>query len=199
MDDHFLTALAKPEPHPGGGAASAHGACVGLALLKKIVHLELRRSRGFSPSSWQNLLEEVKQSSTSLLRLRDEDGKAYIRFARAKTFGKFSNEALEALRQAIECPVDVMELASKGLNLVGEAGKHCKVHLLSDLQVASHLLQAAINGAYWIAQANLGLMQETSLWTDYQNRLGQILASSRETFASVQAKLVMRTVREANG
>ena len=192
MDDYFLAALAKPEPHPGGGAAAAHGACVGLALLEKIVHLELNRSSAFSPSGWKNLLEEVKQSFNSLLRLREEDGKAYIRFARAKTFAKSSNEGLEALRQAIECPVDVMEVASKGLNLVGEAGKHCKVHLLSDLLVASHLLQAAISGAYWIAQANLGLMQETSLGTAYQNRLGQILAMSRETFESVQAKLVVR-------
>ena len=44
MHDSFLEALARPEPVPGGGAAAAHGACVGLALLEKIVLVELRRS-----------------------------------------------------------------------------------------------------------------------------------------------------------
>jgi len=163
MNDHFLGALVKPQPVPGGGAAAAHGACVGLALLEKIVHLELRRSRADSPCDWENLLNEVKQSSNSLLRLRDEDGKAYVRFARAKTFGKSSGEVLEALRQAIECPVEMMEMASKSLELIAQAGKHCMVHLLSDLLVASHLLHSAIYGAYWITQANLGLMKEISL------------------------------------
>jgi len=40
MHDSFLEALARPEPVPGGGAAAAHGACVGLALLEKIVLVE---------------------------------------------------------------------------------------------------------------------------------------------------------------
>jgi formiminotetrahydrofolate cyclodeaminase len=66
------------------------------------------------------------------------------------------------------------------------------VHLLSDLLVASHLLQSAIHGAYWITQANLGLMREISLRTDYQNKLGQILVVSRERFESAQAKMVVR-------
>jgi len=192
MDDHFIDALVRPEPVPGGGAAAAHGACVGLALLEKIVQIEVRRSRAPSPFGWENLLEEVRQSSNSLLRLRDEDGKAYIRFARAKTFGKNSDEVLETLRQAIECPVEMMEVASKSLNLIAQAGKHCKVHLLSDLLVAGQLLQAAINGAYWITQANLNLMKEISLRTDYQNKLVQILAVSRELFESMQAKMVAR-------
>jgi formiminotetrahydrofolate cyclodeaminase len=100
MSDSFLEALARPEPVPGGGAAAAHGACVGLALLEKIVLVELRRSDIPSESRWQNLLEEVRRSSTTLLRLRDEDGEAYVRFAQARMFGKGAEEILDLLKQA---------------------------------------------------------------------------------------------------
>lgn len=192
MGDLFLDALAKPEPVPGGGAAAAHGACVGLGLLEKIVAVELLRSHAPLDFRWEDLHQEVKQSSSSLLRLRDEDGKAYVRFARAKIFGKSRNEVLEALQQAIECPIEIMEEARKSLDLVAMAGKHCKVHLLSDLLVVGELLQAAIDATYWIAQANLSLMNESSLQRNYQSKVDQILAMSRESFEMVVSDILER-------
>jgi len=115
MHDSFLEALARPEPVPGGGAAAAHGACVGLALLEKIVLVELRRSDISSESRWQDLLEEVRRSSSTLLQLRDEDGEAYVRFAQARTFGKGAEEILDLLKQAVESPMAIMkEAKSRG-------------------------------------------------------------------------------------
>jgi formiminotetrahydrofolate cyclodeaminase len=192
MSDSFLEALARPEPVPGGGGAAAHGACVGLALLEKIVLVELRRSDIPSESRWQNLLEEVRRSSSTLLQLRDEDGEAYVRFAQAKTFGKSADEILEPLKQAIECPIKIMEEAHKGLRLVARAAKHCKGHLLADLLVVCELLQAAIHGTYGIAQANLGVMRDPALLSRYQNKLNQVQVESRELFRSVERDIVER-------
>jgi formiminotetrahydrofolate cyclodeaminase len=109
MHDSFLEALARPEPVPGGGAAAAHGACVGLALLEKIVLVELRRSEIPSESRWQDLLEEVRGSSSTLIQLRDEDGRAYLRFAKAKTVGNSDEDTLETLKAAIESPIQIMQ------------------------------------------------------------------------------------------
>ena len=131
MHDSFLEALAAPKPIPGGGAAAAHGACVGLALLEKIVLVELKRDQITSDYSWSDLLEEVKASSRALLQLRDEDGKAYMRFAKAKTFGKSDEDILEALKQAVESPMAIMKEAKSSLDLVARAGNHCKGHLRS--------------------------------------------------------------------
>ena len=192
MNDSFLEALAAPRPIPGGGAAAAHGARVGLALLEKIVLVELKRDQIPSDYSWSDLLEEVKSSSRTLLQLRDEDGRAYLRFAKAKTFDKNDEDTLEALKAAIESPIKIMEEAKIGLELVARAGKHCKGHLLSDLLVVCELLRAAIDGNHRIAQANLGVMGEPSLRSHYQNKLNQVQVESRELFRSVEGDILER-------
>ena len=192
MSDSFLQALAAPRPIPGGGAAAAHGACVGLALLEKIVLVELKRDQIASEYSWSDLLEEVKGLSRTLLQLRDEDGRAYVRFAKAKTFGKSDEETLEALKGAIESPIKIMEEAKKGLELVARAGKHCKGHLLSDLLVVCELLRAAIDGTHRIAQANLGVLGVPSLRSHYQNELNQIQKEGQDFFRSVEGDILVR-------
>lgn len=192
MVDSFIDALARPYPVPGGGAAAAHGACVGLALLEKIVQVELQRSRDSSEAEWRNLLQEVKKSSSTLLQLRDEDGRAYARFAQAKTFGKGETEVLEALQQAIECPTRIMAEANEAVNFVARAGVHCKGHLLSDLLVVCELLRATTSGAHRIAQANLSLMEASPKRNEYQDRLEQLLTGSRELYESAVSALVQR-------
>jgi formiminotetrahydrofolate cyclodeaminase len=192
MVDSFIEALAKPKPVPGGGAAAAHGACVGLALLEKIVQVELQRSLDSSEAEWRNLLQEVKKSSSTLLQLRDEDGRAYVRFAQAKTFGKGKTEVLEALQQAIECPIRIMQEANEAFNFVDKVGMHCKDHLLSDLLVVGELLEATIGGAHRIAQANLSLMETSPERNEYQHRLEQLLTASMELYQSVISALLQR-------
>jgi formiminotetrahydrofolate cyclodeaminase len=192
MVDSFIEALAKPKPVPGGGAAAAHGACVGLALLEKIVQVELERSLDSSETDWKNLLQEVQKSSSTLLQLRDEDGRAYVRFAQAKTFGKGKTEVLEALQQAIDCPIRIMQEAHEVFNFVDKVGMHCKVHLLSDLLVVGELLEATISGAHRIAQANLSLMEASPARNEYQHRLEQLLTASMELYESVISALLQR-------
>jgi formiminotetrahydrofolate cyclodeaminase len=192
MVDSFIEALVKPKPVPGGGAAAAHGAVLGLALLEKIVTVEFQRSSVPSEPDWKNLLREVKKASRTILHLRDEDGKAYIRFAQAKTFGKGKKEVLEALHQAIESPRRIMEESNVALNLVAKAGTHCKDHLISDLLVVCELLRAAIYGAHGIAQANVSLMEASLEKNEHQNRLKQFLTGSRELYESVVSELAQR-------
>jgi formiminotetrahydrofolate cyclodeaminase len=138
------------------------------------------------------LLEQVRRSSSTLLQLRDEDGESYVGFAQARTFGKSADEILEALKQAIECPIKIMEEAHEGLRLVARAAKHCKGHLLADLLVVYELLQAAIHGSYGIAQANLAVMRDPALHSRYQNTLNQVQGESRELFRSVERDIVER-------
>lgn len=194
MHDPFLDALSRPEPIPGGGAAAAYGACVGLALLEKIVRVEIRRRHIPSASRllWKDLLEEISNSSSGLLRLRDEDGRAYVGFAEARTTGREEEDVVAALKQAIECPIMIMTEAQKGLSFVSQAGKHCKAHLLSDLLVVCALLQAAIQGACRIAQANLGVMAESPVKDSFQNKLSQIHADARELFRLVEGTILER-------
>ena len=176
MNDPFLQALASPkQPIPGGGAASAHTALVGLALLEKIVRIEHQRLKKDSEEAlfWENLLAGVTFSNNVLRQLRDEDGKSYMRLVETKSSGKNEASVLEAVKQAIDCPVKIMETAHETLNLVLPTAENCKRHLLSDLQVVAELLGAASRGARRIARANLHFLNDPALTDEYEKKLTQ--------------------------
>jgi formiminotetrahydrofolate cyclodeaminase len=194
MDDTFLEALAKPEPVPGGGAAAAHGAVLGLALLEKIVRVEGQRQRDGTElrAQWGGLLEKVRTSAKVLLQLREEDGATYLRFSEARNSGKGEREVIAALEQAIECPMKIMEAAQLCLSSVSQVGRYCKNHLLSDLLVVCDLLQAANLGAYRIAQANLLVMADYSKKGEYQRRLSRLRDRSSEAFQQTEKGITSR-------
>ena len=190
----FLEALAKPEPVPGGGAAAAHGAAAGFALLEKIVRLELQRQPIASElqSLWETLLEHACGLAETVLRLRDEDGRAYMRFAEARASGKAAQDVIAALEQAVESPLKIMETAHDGLSCASQAGKHCRKHLLSDLLVVCELLGAATRGAYRIAQANLLLMADSSRKGEYQKLLSRLRDRWSDSFQQVERSILAR-------
>jgi formiminotetrahydrofolate cyclodeaminase len=161
METSFLKTLAQARPDPGGGAAAAHGAALGMALLSKVVRLERQRQgpTGQPGFPWHDLLAQVRQVSTTLLRLQEEDVRAYFRLTRARTAGD-PEELAAALEEAVACPLRIMQQAQEGLALIAQGGVPCKLHLVSDLLVACELLGAAFRGAHHIARANLALMPQ---------------------------------------
>ena len=194
MDDSFLTALAKPEPIPGGGAAAAHGALVGFALLEKIARVELQRQE-LTPETklmWHQLLDQVCSSATTIKTLRVEDGRAYMRFAVARSSGGKENETIAALEEATKSPINIMGATHGSLNGVTLVGRHCKAHLLSDLLVVCELFQAAIQGGYHIAQANLLSMDDSSRKGEYQKKLSRLRERCRESMEQVKNSILAR-------
>ena len=191
MHDSFIAALSNPnQPVPGGGAAAAYAGSVGLALLEKIVRLEMRRyPDGSEPWLWGDLLNQVSALSENLHRLRDEDGKSYLFFAETKASGKTEEEIAAALKQAIECPMKILEQVNKALSCVSVAAEQCKNHLLSDLQVVCELLGAAGRGAYHISMANLRPMTDPVSKADYQSRLNKLHARSCELIKRAEASI----------
>ncbi len=195
MNEPFLVALANPEPSPGGGAAAGFSACVGIALLKKIIHLELLRSRTSREltSLWKGFLQKANDMEKALEHLIEEDGKAYIEFIEAridcgrKEFG-------EALERAVECPVNIMKESSEGMGLISEVGQRCGRHLISDLLVSGESFLAAVKGAYHIAWANICLLPGNSSQTPAISvgEIGLLEQSCQEKYEKVQEQLRAR-------
>ena len=128
----------------------------------------------------------------TLIRLRDEDGRAYMRFAEARTSGGREKDIVAALGQAIESPLKIMEAAHEGLGCLSQVGKRCKGHLLSDLLVVCELLRAATHGAYRIAQANLLDMADSSRKGDYQRMLSRLRDRCRDSLQQVERSILVR-------
>jgi formiminotetrahydrofolate cyclodeaminase len=193
MDSAFLKALAKGRPDPGGGAAAAHGAALGLALLEKVVQLELRRRTpaGEPGFSWGDLLARVRVVAAALLRLQTEDVQAYAQLSRARTHGG-PDKLAGALEAAISCPLRIMQQAQEGLVLLAQVGAGCALHLVADLQVACELLGGAFRGAHHIARANLPLMRQDSRRAVWTEDLSHTLTALEAEWQQVQAGLLGR-------
>ncbi len=159
MKDDFIESLASPaQPIPGGGAAAAHVACVGAALLEKIAGVELNRAGAAdSPRKtyWSSLVLQVSHRRSLLGRLRDRDGDVYLQWAAQRAADPSSPSARKLLLEAVNCPLEIMEAAAELLNMLPPAMEHCRKHLLSDLLAVRELLEGAIRGAAHIVCANL--------------------------------------------
>ena len=193
MDAAFLKALAQARPDPGGGAAAAHGAALGLALLSKVVQLEHRRQgpAGAHVLPWSDLLARVRLVAAALLRLQEEDVQAYFQLTRARTKGD-PIEVAAALEAAVGCPLRIMQQAQEGLGLLAQGGAGCALHLVADLQVACELLGGAFRGAHHIARANLPLMPQDSRRDVWDEDLYHTLSALEAEFQQVRAGLLGR-------
>jgi formiminotetrahydrofolate cyclodeaminase len=193
MDSAFLQALSQARPDPGGGAAAAHGAALGLALLEKVVRLEhQRQAPNKTPGlNWDDLLARVRVVAATLRRLQDEDVKAYARLARALAQDA-PDELAAALEEAVACPLRIMQQVQESLALMAQAGPGCGLHLVADLLVACELLGAAFRGAYHIARANLPLMRQDSRRQVWDDDLSHTLATLEAEWQQVRADLLGR-------
>jgi len=194
MSPSFLEELARARPDPGGGAAAAFGGRLGLALLEKVVQLELQRPQPASNPArpWEQNLEQVRQLNAALISLQEEDVQAYLRLAEARAYGEEGQELLGAVREALEVPRQIMAKARQALHLVSWAGAHCKRHLISDLLVAVELLAAAFQGAYHIACANLPLITQDLKRETLASELSQTCQQGHESFLRVKRILTAR-------
>lgn len=193
MDSAFLKALAQARPDPGGGAAAAHSAALGLALLEKVVQLEHQRQPveegpGFP---WSDLLGRVRRVGLALRRLQEEDVRAYFQLTKARANGA-PEELAVALEEAMACPLRIMQEAQEGLALISQGGARCKLHLVSDLLVACELLGAAWRGAHHIARANLSLMRQESRRAVWAGDLVHTLCTVEDELQQVRADLLER-------
>jgi formiminotetrahydrofolate cyclodeaminase len=193
MDSSFLQALAQARPDPGGGAAAAHGAALGVALLEKVVRLEQGRQGSQERASfpWDDFLKRVRQVADALARLQQEDIQAYFNLSEAR--GRGDSASLAApLEEAIGCPLRIMQQTQEAMALISQGGARCKKHLLSDLLVACELQGAAFRGAHHIARANLLLMRQNPRRIVWAEDLAHTLKAAEALLLQVSAELLER-------
>jgi formiminotetrahydrofolate cyclodeaminase len=197
MADSFLDDLRRPRPDPGGGAAAAHGALLGMALVEKIALVEQRRAsrkngEDHTDHTWEALLRQALRLQVVFTRLRAEDVQAYHALAEVLKAGDDPDRLQDALDTAVQCPLRIMESSREALTLVEDAGKRCRQYLVADVLVACEFLGAAVEGAHHIAMANIPLVESPSVRERWLSELSQELVRGRERLAGVRAILEER-------
>jgi formiminotetrahydrofolate cyclodeaminase len=191
----FIEDLARAQPDPGGGSAAAYGITLSLALVEKVVRLELQRAERQSDRIylWENSLAQLRQLRVVLAQLQERDIQAYFKLMEARAAaGAQSQEMLEAVQEAVNCPLQIMKQAMIALAVVSWTGGYCRKHLVSDLLVSCEMIRAALQGAYHIACANLDLLDEPSCRQSLEQELTKTSQEGRELFLRVREKLESR-------
>jgi len=195
MSSSFINKLAQARPDPGGGAAAAYSAGVGLALLIKVIRLEKARPYNdeLPPKFWSDILAEARRLDRTLTQLRQADVEAYLAMAQALAIPLRGLRLKRAVEEALRCPWQIMGEILSALNQVATVGEHCQRHLLSDLLVATELLGGALQGAHHIALANLPLIDSPSRREDWAARLSQASHQGLEATLRVRSRLLARS------
>lgn len=193
--DSFLKELAKAQPNPGGGAAAAFGARLGLALLEKVVCLEGWRPvdpRGHQGLAWEETRGRLRRLAKSLWELQEQDVQAYSRLSAARAAGD-AQRLTAAAQEAVNCPEEIARQAAEALKLLAWAGECCRRHLLSDLLVGCEFLGAALRGAHHIAGANLPLVGQEATRQSLARKLRQAWQRDEALYSRVQGALLARS------
>jgi formiminotetrahydrofolate cyclodeaminase len=186
----FLNELAKAQPIPGGGGAAAQAALTGLALLTKIIALETGRA-GWSPDQgkvWRRIGLRARELKQALLRLRRQDGRAYLDWKKERGSPNEEDHA----RTMTEVPGQILARSNEVLELVAQVQAMAKKHLQPDLAAVAELLRGAGLAAARIGSANLSHINDARvrdrLERDLRDQSLKISMAGRSTRRTPSAK-----------
>jgi formiminotetrahydrofolate cyclodeaminase len=197
----LLERFAAQTPTPGGGSASALAGAVGAALLAMVAGLA--RTRTGSPEERAALDRTRTQLERGYVHLReqiDRDSEAYDAVSVAYRLPKGTDEEKrtrknaiqDALRGAIEVPLDVMRAthaaAEQGV-VVAEHGSHAAS---TDVAVGIELLKAASRGGALNAGINLEGIHDVGYADGVRQEVRKLETAMADDAARALRKLEMR-------
>jgi formiminotetrahydrofolate cyclodeaminase len=189
-EENFLAQVVEPRPDPGGGSASAFAGCLAAAITEKICRIQLRTIP--DQHLWNDLLNETMALRSNFNDLMELDSRAYLSFDKARKSHASDPKMETFVQQGIDVPLQIIETAHRGLSCVGKAGRACKSHLVSDLQVSCELYGAVISGAYHIARANISLFVTSDKIERNKKHLGREFQKASDRFQETKRGLVCR-------
>ncbi len=161
--DQFCRETASESPAPGGGSISAAVGAMGAALGAMVANLSSHKP-GWD-DQWEffsDWAEKGQNIQDELLRLVDEDTRAFNRIMDAFRLPKDSGEEKaartaaiqQATRYAIEVPLRVMECASQAFELLEAMVEKGNPNSISDAAVGALCVRSAVLGAFLNVQIN---------------------------------------------
>ena len=162
-----LTRLASADPQWGGGSAVLLGASMGTCLLAMSARIGAAGARAgtFAPelsaADLERIGDELAARAEELAAWAAKDGTLYGRVVSAQRLPKDQPEArsaaiLEALRGAIEGPLQVSLLIMSVLQRAQDLAGNCKKANFSDIASGVRLLHQGIRGALLNVRQNCG-------------------------------------------
>ncbi len=150
----YLACLAAREPVPGGGSAAAVSAAMGVALLEMSIGYSLGKGKTRAiEGRFEKLMAEAGKVREALTAMASQDARAYLNVVAARKSGD-ETRLKEANREAAGVPRELVKICRKWLGAVPFLKKEANRYLVSDVIAAEVFLNAAINAAQAMVEAN---------------------------------------------
>jgi methenyltetrahydrofolate cyclohydrolase len=184
----LLAAFRSSDPTPGGGSAAALAGAVGASLLAMVSGLPKRNAEADDDilrlSVAGNRSRELADQLTALI---DRDSEAYELVVHAYRMPKATGDekaaraarVQQALRAAIEAPLDVMRACNEAIThgiAIAELGNPSAS---SDVQVGVELLKAGLRGAKANVDINLGSVKDETYVERVREEVDRLIAPVR--------------------
>jgi glutamate formiminotransferase / formiminotetrahydrofolate cyclodeaminase len=159
----FADETASESPAPGGGSIAAYVGALGISLATMVANLSSHK-KGWDQqweqfSDWAEKGQEYQQQ---LIKLVDEDTKAFNRIMDAFALPKGTEEEKnartgaiqEATRYAIEVPFKVMQLSCESMSVIKAMAETGNPNSVSDAGVGALCARSAVMGAFMNVRIN---------------------------------------------
>ena len=150
----YLGKLSAREPIPGGGSAAAVAGAMGAALISMSARYSLGKGKPADVEKRINdIIVQADAVRTQLVEFAGKDAQAYLDLTSARKSGdKGLHDRARA--EAARVPRDIIELCRACLKLAPYLHQEGNPYLLSDVKAAEAFLNAGIQAASYMQEAN---------------------------------------------
>ncbi len=159
----FADETASESPAPGGGSIAAYMGALGISLGTMVANLSSHK-KGWDArwKEFSNYAERGQKIKDDLLKLVDEDTRAFNKIMEAFSLPKTSDaekaarkQAIqEATKNAIEVPFRVMELSLQSFDIIKAMAEIGNPNSVSDAGVGALCARSAVYGAWLNVKIN---------------------------------------------
>lgn len=198
--DRFAYKVASESPAPGGGSVAALAGALGAALGAMVANLSSHK-RGWD-ARWEEFSDWAERGQAccdELLRLVDEDTRAFDRLMAAFRLPKGSDEERAAQQEAVqrrteeamEVPLRTMEASLRSMEILEAMASEGNPNSVSDAGVGALCARAAVRGAFLNVQINSSGVEDKAF-------VGRVLARASEidAEASQREETILAIVHE---
>lgn len=200
----FMNETASESPAPGGGSVSACIGAFGVALGTMVANLSSHK-RGWD-NRWEEFsrwAEKGKEIQEELLRLVDEDTRAFNGIMMAFSLPKSTSEEkavreltiANATKYAIQIPLQTMETAFRGFDVVKAMVETGNPNSISDAGTGALAIRSAILGAWLNVKINAAALGDK----EYVKDILAIGARLAEETGKMEKIIMTRVEEELNG
>lgn len=197
----FLAALASDAPTPGGGSVAAMAGALGAALTSMVANLTIGREKFMAvDKDMRQVRERAGALQRQLVDLMAADSAAFDAVMAAYRLPRATNEEADArrdaiqdaLRKAIEVPLETMRRGVDVLRLARSAAEMGNANAVSDAGVSAYMAHGGIQSASLNVEINVMGLRDLEEGDGYRRASADLLREARSLVDEVDRQVRAR-------